>query len=54
MTAQQYLLREAERCRRRAGEQVDRFVAEALGRLADEFERKARSMPPQDPSAHAA
>jgi hypothetical protein len=53
MNAQQYLLREAERCRRRAGEQVDRFVADALGRLADEFERKARNAPVED-SATAA
>jgi hypothetical protein len=42
MTAQQYLLSQAEHCRRVAQGASDPFVAEELQRLADEFERKAR------------
>jgi len=41
MTAQQYLLSQAEHCRRSATDQADPFVAEALRQLAEEFERKA-------------
>lgn len=49
MTAQQYLLSQAEHCRRSASDQADPFVAEALRRLAEEFERKAdgEPLPPQ-------
>jgi hypothetical protein len=42
MTAQQYLLNQAEHCRRSAEDNADPFLAEELRRLADEFERKAR------------
>lgn len=45
MTAQQYLLSQAEHCRRSASDQADPFVAEALRRLAEEFERKADDEP---------
>jgi len=43
MTAQQYLLSQAEHCRRSASDQADPFVAEALRKLAEDFERKAES-----------
>jgi hypothetical protein len=42
MTSQQYLLSQAEHCRRVAQGASDPFVAEELQRLADEFERKAQ------------
>ena len=42
MTAQQYLLSQAEHCRRSAEDNADPFLADELRRLADEFERKAR------------
>jgi len=42
MTAQQYLLSQAEHCRRTADDSSDPFVAEELRRLAAEFERRAR------------
>jgi hypothetical protein len=42
MTAQQYLLSQAEHCRRTAEDSSDPFVAEELRRLAAEFERRAR------------
>lgn len=42
MTAQQYLLNQAEHCRRTAADSSDPFVAEELRRLAAEFERRAR------------
>jgi hypothetical protein len=42
MTAQQYLLSQAEHCRRSADDNADPFVADELRRLAEEFERKAR------------
>jgi hypothetical protein len=42
MTAQQYLLSQAEHCRRSAADSGDPFVAEELKRLADEFEKRAR------------
>jgi hypothetical protein len=45
MTAQQYLLSQAEHCRRSATDQADPFVAEALRRLAEDFERKAEIQP---------
>jgi hypothetical protein len=44
MTAQQYLLSQAEHCRRVAQGTSDPFVAEELQRLADEFERKAQGI----------
>ena len=42
MTAQQYLLSQAEHCRRTAADTGDPFVVEELMRLAAEFERRAR------------
>ena len=42
MTSREYLLSQAEHCRRTADESVDRFVAAELKRLAKEFEEKAR------------
>jgi hypothetical protein len=44
MTAQQYLLSQAEHCRRTATETADPFVADELKRLAAEFERRADLM----------
>ena len=44
MTAQQYLLSQAEHCRRTAADTNDPFVAEELKRLAAEFERRAQVM----------
>lgn len=44
MTAQQYLLSQAEHCRRTAADSSDPFVSEELKRLAAEFERRARLM----------
>jgi hypothetical protein len=44
MTAQQYLLSQAEHCRRTAAETADPFVADELKRLAVEFERRADLM----------
>jgi hypothetical protein len=44
MTAQQYLLSQAEHCRRTAAETADPFVADELKRLAAEFERRANLM----------
>ncbi len=42
MTSQQYLLSQAEHCRRAATATVDRFVAEELCTLARRFETMAR------------
>jgi hypothetical protein len=42
MTSQEYLLSQAEHCRRAADESADRFVAQELKRLAKEFEEKAQ------------
>ncbi len=42
MTAQQYLLSQAEHCRRIAGDTSDPFIAEELLRLAETFEREAQ------------
>ncbi len=42
MTSQQFLLSQAEHCRRAAGETADPFIVEELLRLADTFEREAR------------
>jgi hypothetical protein len=44
MTAQQYLLSQAEHCRRTAADSTDPFASEELKRLAAEFERRARLM----------
>jgi hypothetical protein len=41
MTSRDYLLSQAEHCRRTADESTDRFVAQELKRLAREFEEKA-------------
>ena len=42
MTSREYLLSQAEHCRRTADESADRFVAQELKRLAKEFEEKAQ------------
>jgi len=42
MTAQQYLLSQAEHCRRTAGDTTDPFIADELLRLAETFERQAQ------------
>jgi hypothetical protein len=42
MTSREYLLSQAEHCRRTADESADRFVAQELQRLAKEFEEKAQ------------
>lgn len=47
MTAQQYLLNQAEHCRRAADDTADPLVAEELRRMAADFERRARE--PQAP-----
>jgi hypothetical protein len=44
MTAQQYLLSQAEHCRRTAAETADPFVADELKRLAAEFEHRAERL----------
>lgn len=54
MTAQQYLLSQAEHCRRTAAEANDAFVAEELKRLAAEFERRAQDMRRSAPDMRAA
>lgn len=43
MTAQQYLLSQAEHCRRTAGDTTDPVFAEELLRLAEDFERLAQN-----------
>lgn len=48
MTAQQYLLSQAEHCRRTADDSSDPFVAEQLRRLAEMFQRKAQGREIQD------
>jgi len=42
MTSQQYLLNQAEHCRRAAFDAADGFIAEELKNLAHEFEKMAR------------
>jgi hypothetical protein len=42
MNAQQYLLSQAEFCRRRASQSADPYLAEELSRLAQQFEMSAR------------
>ena|SRR5262245_49030209 len=44
MTARQFLLTESTYCRERAAGCADRFIAEELRRLAEEFERTAAAM----------
>ncbi len=41
MTSQQYLLSQAEFCRRTAAESADPYLAEELSRLAAQFEANA-------------
>ena len=41
MTARQFLLSESSYCRERAAGCPDRFIAEELRRLAEQFERTA-------------
>jgi hypothetical protein len=54
MTAQQFLLSQAEHCRRTAAETNDPFVADELKRLAADFERRARVMRGSEPGTQAA
>jgi hypothetical protein len=54
MTAQQYLLSQAEYCRRTAADTNDPFVAEELKQLAAEFERRAQVMRASEPGTQAA
>jgi hypothetical protein len=54
MTAQQYLLSQAEHCRRTAAETSDPFVATELKRLAAEFERRAQIIRESGSSSQAA
>lgn len=54
MTAQQYLLSQAEHCRRTAADTADPFVAEELKRLAADFERRANVIRDGKPSTRAA
>jgi len=54
MTAQQYLLSQAEHCRRTAADTNDPFVADELKRLAAEFERRAQVMCASEPGTQAA
>jgi hypothetical protein len=44
MNARQLLLIESTYCRRRAAGCADRYIAEELRRLAEQFEQNARSM----------
>lgn len=44
MTSREYLLSQAEYCRRAAADCADRFVAQELKRLAHEFEAMAKGM----------
>lgn len=41
MTSRDYLLSQAEHCRRTADESTDSFVVQELNRLAREFEERA-------------
>ena len=54
MTAQQYLLSQAEHFRRVAADTNDTFVAEELKRLAAEFECRAQVMHGSEPGTQAA
>ena len=44
MTARQFLLSESSYCRKRAAGCPDRFIAEELRRLAEQFERTADAL----------
>jgi hypothetical protein len=44
MTARQFLLSESSYCRARAAGCADRFIAEELRRLAEQFERTADAL----------
>jgi hypothetical protein len=44
MTARQFLLTESTYCRERAAGCADRYIAEELRRLAEQFERIAAAM----------
>ena len=44
MTARQFLLTESTYCRERAAGCADRFIAEELRRLAEQFEQTAAAM----------
>ena len=44
MTARQFLLTESTYCRERAAGCTDRYIAEELRRLAEQFERTAAAM----------
>lgn len=44
MTARQILLSESSYCRERAAGCADRYIAEGLRRLAEQFERTAENM----------
>jgi hypothetical protein len=44
MTARQILLSESFHCRERAAGCADRYIAEELRRLAEQFERSAENM----------
>jgi hypothetical protein len=54
MTAQQYLLSQAEHCRRTASDTNDPFIAEELKHLAADFERRARAMRGSERGSQAA
>lgn len=54
MTAQQYLLSQAEHCRHTAAGTNDPFMAEELKRLASEFERRAHVVREGEPATKAA
>jgi hypothetical protein len=44
MTARQFLLAESNYCRERAAGCADRYIAEELRRLAEQFERTAEAL----------
>jgi len=44
MTARQFLLSESSYCRERAAGCADRYIAEELRRLAEQFERTAYAL----------
>ena len=44
MTARQFLLSESSYCRERAAGCADRYIAEELRRLAEQFEQTAENM----------
>jgi hypothetical protein len=54
VTAQQFLQSQAEHCRRAADDTADPFAAEALRRLAADFDRRARDAHAPGPQPCAA